>query len=92
MREDHDRPSLVRGIGFEESCILSYWNGDIVEVVGEVSILIRSSAGHWKAHTHEMKSASMDPAPKNFVYAETYPRCGEGIQLIALPFELGSQG
>jgi hypothetical protein len=41
MREDHDRPSLVRGIGFEESGIISYWNGDIVEVVGEVSNVVR---------------------------------------------------
>jgi hypothetical protein len=45
MREDHDRPSLVRGIGFEESGILSYWNGDIVEVGGEVSVVVRIVRG-----------------------------------------------
>jgi hypothetical protein len=45
MREDHDRPSLVRGIGFEESGILSYWNGNIVEVVGEVSFIVRIVCG-----------------------------------------------
>ena len=42
--------------------------------LGKYLLSLGSSARHWKGHTHEMKSASMDPAPKNFVYAETYPR------------------
>jgi hypothetical protein len=55
--------------------------------------LISISLGSKREKTHEMRSASIDPAPKNLVYAEIYPRCGAGSQLtFFLPFASGSHG
>ena len=92
MREDHNRPSLVRRVGFEERGILSDRNRDKFEVVRKDSAPISIGCRQLNGASHEIKSATMDPYPKNLVYAETYPRCGEGIQLTDLAFALGSQG